>query len=305
MATSIEEKRKTNTNELSEVKEARVIANYGDPGLDENYHFDILSRYVIVMLESSYRCPTNNKWNKMIAVVKRPEHLWINAEGGRASSPTSQKRSDPLGNLSIGVAGAFSTNGVPRMNKAYQMGELIKIKKLSQPVVFGSDNFFRSEFSDNNYTYEPWHSDGSTLPYFAGDSVKTGYLQAKTIYKPGSDQERYAFSLYKYQYEAFMLSLVLNDASLTSYLSQVYGNTLASSNAIYQGDGGYVFKSNAYINLLSVDFEDINVGNKERVATNECMPLIVTTPNTFPTPKTRSVGTITYNPTYSPVLTSS
>jgi hypothetical protein len=305
MATSIDEKRKTNTNEQSEVKEARIIANYGDPGLDENYHFDILSRYLIVMIESAYRCPTNNKWNKMIAIVKRPEHLWVNAEGGRASSPTSQKRSDQIGNLSIGVAGSFSTNGVARIDKPYQIGEVIKIKKLAHPLVFGDDSFFRSEFTDNNFTYESWHSEGSTLPYFAGDTVKTNYLRAKTLFRPTSDQERYSFTLYKYQHEAFMLNLVLNDPSLTAYLTSVFGNTLPSSNSIYQADGGYVFKSNEYINLSAVDYEDINIGNKKRVATNECMPLIVTTPTTFPTPKTRAVGTIAYNPTYSPVLTSS
>jgi hypothetical protein len=302
--TSAEEKRKTLTNEKSEIKEARVIANYGDPGLDEDYHFDILSRYVIVMFESSYRIPTVNKWHHMFAVVKRPQHLWVTAEGGRSSSPNSQKRSDPIGNLSIGAAGSFSANGIGRMNFPYQLGELIKIKRLSTPLTVGNDSLFNSEFSDTNYTYNSWHSDGSTLPYFAGNQVRTDYLRAKTIYKPDATLPlQYGISLYKYHYEAFMLTLALENDTLTSHLTEIFANTLPSSNAIYQGDGGYVFKSAEYVNLQAFEWEDINIGNKQRVSSNECMPLIVATPNTFPTPRTRAVGTISYNPTYSPIVT--
>jgi hypothetical protein len=54
--------------------------------------------------------------------------------------------------------------------------------------------------------------------------------------------------------------------------------------------------------MLAVEYEDINVGNKQRLSSNECMPLIVATPNTFPTPKVRSVGTIQYNPTYATIV---
>jgi hypothetical protein len=304
--TASEEKRKTLTNEQSEIKEAKVIANYGDPGLDEDYHFDILSRYVIVMFESCNRIPTVNKWHHMFAVVKRPQHLWVTAEGGRASSPNSQKRSDQIGNLSIGAAGSFSANGIGRMNFPYELGETIKIKRLSTPLVVGEDPLFNSDFSDANYTYNSWHSEGSTLPYFAGNQVRTDYLRAKTIYKPNSALTlQYAMSLYKYHYEAFMLTVSLDNSALTSHLSDIFSNTLPSSNAVYQGDGGYVFKSAEYINLQSYEWEDINVGNKQRVNSNECMPLIVATPNLFPTPKTRAVGNIAYNPTYSPIVTQS
>jgi hypothetical protein len=311
MANSLEEKRKSISNTTTDVLDARVIANYGDPGLDEDYHFDILSRYVIVMIESAYRIPTVNKWNKVFAIVKRPEHLWVTAEGGRASSPNSQRRSDAMGNISIGLANNFSVAGIPRINFPYQIGEQIKIKKIAQPItlpnhILSSDttpSLFISEFTDNEFTYNSWHSEGSTLAYFAGNTVRTNYLRAKTIFRPDDDQsQEYGFSLYKYQYEAFFLNLVSSDLSLMGHATAIFANTIPSSNAIYHADGGYTFTSQDHIDFLSCEYEDINVGNKQRVTTNECMPLIVATPNTFPTPRVRAVGTINYNPTYSPIV---
>jgi hypothetical protein len=302
MAESVTEKRKSINNSKAEILEARVVANYGDPGLDENYHFDILSRYVIVMIESAYRVPTADKWSRMLAVVKRPEHLHISCDGGRASSPNYQRRADSLGNITVGAAGSLSVAGIPRMNNTYQLGELIKIKKLSTPLRLEDTTFFMSEFPDAQFTYEPWHSEGSTLPYFSGSQERADFLRAKTIFQPDTSLPlRYGVTLYKYQYEAFMLNLTLGNENLSTYLTSIFANVTPSSNAVYHGHGGYVFKTDSYINFYSCDYEDINAGNKQRVLTNECVPLIVTTPNSFPTPKTRSVGTISYNPTYATI----
>ena len=97
--TSLDEKRKTAQNVNSEILDARVIANYGDPGLDEDYHFDILSRYVVVMIESCYRILTKDKWFKMLAIVQRPRHLWIETSAGFVNNPPNQKRADANGNV--------------------------------------------------------------------------------------------------------------------------------------------------------------------------------------------------------------
>jgi hypothetical protein len=301
---SIEEKRKSINNARSNVLDAVVVANYGDPGLDEDYHFDILSQYVIVMIESAYRIPTANKWGKVFAVVQRPPHLWVSAENGRDSSPNSQRRTDLQGNISAGAAGSFSAAGIPRMNFEYQMGEKIKIKKLAHPIVLGSDLFFTSDFTDDRYTYGAWHTQGSTLPYFAGNTIRTDYLKAKTIFKPdATDDNLYGITLYKYQYEAFFLSLVQGNDSLTSHATSIFAGTTANSNAVYHADGGYVFKDTDHVDFYACEYQDLNVGNKQRVTSNECMPLIVATPNTFPTPRVREIGTISYNPTYSPIVT--
>jgi hypothetical protein len=302
MPSSIEEKRKSIANSNSDVLDARVIANYGDPGLDENYHFDVLSRYVVVVIESSYRVPTFNKWNKMIAIVARPKHLWVGTENGRAPSPNSQRRSDAMGNVSVGLAGSFTVNGIPRINIPYELGEIIKIKKISNPLKVGADTMFVSQFSDStaaSLVYGAWHTDGSTLPYFAGDQNKIDALRNKTIFQyDSSNPTTYALTLYKYQYEAFMLNLVASDADMNTHLTDVFASTIPNTSSIYMGHGGYVFKDNDFVNFFSAEFEDININNKQRVSSNECMPLIVTTPNSFPTPKVRAVGTIAYNPTY-------
>lgn len=300
MSLILDEKRKSLSNSRSNILEAKVIANYGDPGLDENYHFDILSKYIIVMIESSYRIPTTNKWNKLFAVVSRPNHLWINVEEGKSDSPNSQKRSDASGNVSVGLSENFSVAGIPRINYPYQIGELIKIKKLANPLKLGRDNIFISQFNESNQpNYQQWHTEGSSLSYFAGQQQKIDALKLKTLSQINGDNLfQYAMSLNKYQYEAFILGITNGDNSLTDYIVSIFGNTISNTSSVYLAHGGYLFKNANYINFTAVEYEDINIGNKQRVNSNECVPLIVTTPNTFPTPKTRTPSLITYNPTY-------
>src|ERR1035441_10974102 len=106
--TSRDEKKRTAMNMKSEIMDARIVANYGDPGLDEDYQFDLLSRYVIVMLESTNRILTQDKWYRMLAVVQRPSHLWIQVAGNLAAVVDSQKRTDVRGNVNVGSAMNYS-----------------------------------------------------------------------------------------------------------------------------------------------------------------------------------------------------
>jgi hypothetical protein len=303
MSLSLNEKRKSLTNAKLDVMDARVIANYGDPGLDENYHFDILSRFVIVMIESSFRVPTNDKWSKTFAVVARPKNLWVDVEQGRVENPNSQKRSDYSGNVSIGVAGNFTVAGIPPINTPYALGELIKIKKLANPIKVGEDTTFVSQFSDTPVSYENWHTAGSTLSYFSNTQSRIDALRNKTVVQwDSTNLFKYFITLYKYQYEAFALTLALGNSVLTNFMASAFDNSLPSTHPIYDGHGGYVFKSADHVDFYAAEFEDININNKQRVSSNECIPLIVTTPNTFPTPKSRALGTIAYNPTYATII---
>ena len=87
----------TNKNLKSDVMGATVIANYGDPGLDENYFADILSRYVICVLDSPLRTLHYNTWSKdMIIIVKRPETLWIDYEGAFSEDISVNRKIDYL-----------------------------------------------------------------------------------------------------------------------------------------------------------------------------------------------------------------
>ena len=302
---TVKEKRKSLENSKNEILEARVVANYGDPGLDEEYHFDVLSRYVIVMIESAYRIPTKHKWMGMLAVVQRPKHLWINVEGSYTANSTTQRRSDSLGNSNVGSVAGYSVAGIPRINESYQLGELIKIKKLPSPIKVGQSSFFTSSFPFANTsiptygTYGSWHSQGGSAPYIQGDPTRLSSLTLKTLLQPSTDEYAYAMKLNKYQYEAFMLGF---GPTYTDGLVEVFANTLPSNHSVYSANGGYLFNNNDSLNFYAVEYEDVNDNNKQRIATSECIPLIVATPNTFPTPKTRELGTIAYNPTYATIV---
>jgi hypothetical protein len=309
MTSSLGEKRKTAQTTKSKdqggILEARVIANYGDPGLAEDYQFDICSRYVIVMIESVYRIPTLDRWPQLFAVVQRPRHLWINHEGFIGED---RSRSDANGNVSVGMAANFSVNGIPPLNQTYTMGEIIKIKKLSIPYTASANpSFFQSidtSLTSSAY-YNAWHTEGSTQPYIQNlPWASSMRLKRKTLNSVEGANPDYLYDFYldKVQYEAFMLTI--SDADYIENLTRVFQGEWNSGTPVYSHHGGYVFgpgNTDGYLLISSCQYEDINIGNKQRTGGNECIPLVVTTPNSFPTPKTRAVGTIAYNPSYSPI----
>lgn len=308
---TVDEKRKTITNDSAEIKDARVIANYGDPGLNEDYHFDILSRYVIVMLESCDRIITADKWWKMLAVVRRPKQLWINVEGGVATSPASQQRSDALGNINVGYAANYSVNGIPTMNIPYALGERIKIKKISQVQQINSPDgnpgaIFQSAFSiwtPQTSQYGAWYNQGANLPYFQGNDSGLYILYNKTI-SPLNNNGLFAFYISKSQYEAFVLTINQNNTTALPGIQSIFAGQWNGITQVYDANGGYLFGNGLTSESFNmVEYDDINIGGKARTGTNECIPLVVATPNSFPTPAIRAVGTIVYNPTYSPVQT--
>jgi hypothetical protein len=301
---ALNEKRKTAANSRGEILDARVIANYGDPGLEEDYQFDLLSRYVIVMIESVYRVLTVDKWVKMLAVVQRPRHLWIETSGGVSGNPTTQKRADSQGNVNTGLAANFSARGIQSLNTPYALGETIKIRRLPTPLTQTSaPTFFQSDFRtwDSSISlYGAWHSEGSTIPYINSDAGKIQSLRAKTIEPVAGDTNGFFnFYLNKLQYETFMLSI--GDSSLMTVMTQIFDGSWRGNTPVYSAHGGYLFQPNFFTQMFSCEYEDVNAGNKMRIGANDCIPLVVTTPNSFPTPKVRAAGTIAYNPSYSPI----
>lgn len=66
--------------------------------------------------------------------------------------------------------------------------------------------------------------------------------------------------------------------------------------------GGYI-KNGMRFN--SVHFEDVNQENRQRINTDECMPLVIASPNNFPTPSHRNVSGIQYMPAYAQVVAAS
>ena len=65
------------------------------------------------------------------------------------------------------------------------------------------------------------------------------------------------------------------------------------------GDKSYI---NVNLKFTYVEWEDTNQGNKQRLSRDECMPLVIASPNNFPTPKERKLGSIVYEPAYATVV---
>lgn len=305
MATdNLTKKRKTAENNKNNIISAKVVANFGDPGLDENENFDILSRFIIVAIESVDRIPTNDKWTSMLAAVKRPESLWIDVVGN-VINPTDQQRSDNLGNTNTGLPSSYSVNGIARINQPYQVGETINIKKLSEPLVLNNQKqskIFFSKFSNIPQYYNDWYNTGAFLPYIQNNNAANN-IKLKTISKvlnSGSSNFYYPI-LNKYQYEVFSLLQNINDTETSNLLIQIFDGSWRGTSQIYNAHGGYIFNQNQSINIPIIEYEDINIGQKQRVNTNSCIPLVVVTPNSFPVPKARSTGTINYSPQLVPV----
>ena len=308
MPTSLDEKKITAKNNENELISARVIANYGDPGLDEDYQFDILSRYVIVAIESVDRIPTSDKWTKMIAVVQRPQELWIDVVGAQTPSPSDQQRMDNLGNTNVGLSSNYSVNAIARINNPYQLGEVIYLKRLATPLFLTSqqqDSIFQSKFTSMPSTqlyYNNWHNIGSDLAYIQNGNYQNN-LRLKTVafVNNAGSSFFYCPQLNKYQYEAFSLKQNTNNAVKQQGLSQIFAGQWRGYGQVYNANGGYIFTSSQNLTIPAIEFEDANVGQKMRVGSNDCIPLIVTSPSQFPTPKSRSSGTINYSPTVVPV----
>lgn len=296
---------KKNTAKNNKQFDAVVIANYGDPGLEEDYFADILSRYVICIIESSDRGITKTSWRNKIVLVKRPEHLWINYEGGFLGTPEQQRRIDANLNGNAGKANAYITDTIPKINFPYRMGERIVIKKIDSTE---NRDIFSSACSSTYFTsdaenYGEWHTQGQNLIDYDENSKKS--VKYKTIIPSVEDANIYDIMLYPGQYEAFMISKY----------GEKYKKLFEGSSDFFNANYVYFpsFKPDPrdptkiieqpvenprFKNI--VEYEDVNIGGKTRESITSCIPLVVTSPNSFAAPQVRSVGTINYSPNYIP-----
>jgi hypothetical protein len=300
--------------------DATVVANYGDPGLTEDYHADILSRYVICAIESSNRVLTNGKYKNILVVVRRPQSLWISYQGGFINNPVSQIRIDSSSlNSNVGAAGNYSVNSIGQINTPYTLGQRIKIKLLKNPdslYLTKSNTFFQSACSlwGGAYSsYQGTQNQGLNNSYtnYISNSNGQANLQLKTIApfyssnsalsQINSNNNFYWINVNKIQYEAFLLYIYgTSNSTAQSYVSLFNGSGPSS---YYSNNGGYAYQNNFNLNLNYCSYEDAN-SNLSRIATSSCIPLIVATPNTFTVPQTRNSGTVNYTPTYQTITKS-
>jgi hypothetical protein len=327
---TIEEIKKTNknTSEETDIYDAVVIANYGDPGLEEEEHADVLSRFVVCLIDSPLRPLTFEKYrNNLLVVVRRPEHLWIEYDGDfLKGNPSEQKRRDAFFNINYGKPGAYKTENIGKINIPYSLGEKIRIKKQTQST---TSLFSKTLSLDFPSSYKSdWHTKGlANLPnyniprlsntpeiYLATKPISAGTSNTYNGYTGGL----YEIIINKFQYEAAMIYLFGSEAFKQFCLENF---STANAHRLAGVHGGYIFSSyyrtkweklnalasaSAYpypylpfgISQEAILYEDINIGNKVRGSFSSCLPLVVATPDSFTTPKVREGGVISYNPIY-------
>lgn len=292
-----------NLNAKDAIYDATVVANYGDPGLDEDYHADALSRFLICKLESSNRTITTDRYKNMLIVVRRPDDLWISYDGSFINNPINQKRIDANLNSNQGTAANYSINSIPKINRPYALGSKIKVKLIKddkysflndKASIFSSKcNVWDANSASIGY-YANWHNQGlNSNPYIVNNNGAQNILQ-KTIVPFDDTNTVYGMRLNKTQYEAFLLNIFPEQAnSLVSLF-----NKSSNFDFYYDGNGGYAYSDAFSLDFNFVKYEDINEAKRERVPNVNCVPLIVTTPNSFTVPAARSAGTVNYTPTY-------
>jgi len=147
---------------------------------------------------------------------------------------------------------------------------------------------------------------------YTGASV-AGFLNASLSYNTKQNQGNptaaqlknydaayhYGVGINKFQFEVFWRYVTENLATVDSIIGGNYQVANYNDNYFWTNTGKF---RNSTLLMRSCFYEDMNVDNKARVPSNECLPLIVTQPNTFPIPKARNVGTILFNPSFSQIV---
>ena len=135
--------------------QAKVVACAGVPGLTEPFFFDILSRFIIVMVEPCSYVPTNATIHKRYLLVKRPRYLWVDCPAAPDLTPAnnhgSTRRKDYLGNINIGNPANFTINTIPKLDTEYTIGESITIRKVPR-AYSGQSDIFNSQFSNVDFS---------------------------------------------------------------------------------------------------------------------------------------------------------
>ena len=141
-------------DKIGDEVQAKVVACAGDPGLSEPYFFDILSRFVIVMIEPCSKVPTNANYRKKFLLVRRPRHLWVDCPAAPDLTPTnshaSTRRKDYLGNINIGNVANYTINTIPQLDTDYTIGETLTIRKTVKEFA-GQSPIFVSQFTNTDF----------------------------------------------------------------------------------------------------------------------------------------------------------
>jgi len=148
---------------------------------------------------------------------------------------------------------------------------------------------------------------------YSGGSIAT-FLNAKLSFatkaNSGSPEQadlesydpnfHFGIGVGKYQYEVFIRSLTNRLSGVDSIIAGTYAS--GNYNSRYLWNAQSPLQSSIVLGNACF-YEDLNVDGKNRVPSSECLPLIITQPNTFPIPRTRQAGSLQFNPTFTQIIT--
>ncbi len=147
---------------------------------------------------------------------------------------------------------------------------------------------------------------------YSGGSIAT-FLNAKLSFptksNSGSPQQadldtydpnyHFGIGITKYHYEVFFRSITSQLALFDSVIAGTYRSGNYNQKYVWNS---FSPLQGSIILFNSCFYEDINTDGKNRTPSSECLPLVVTQPNTFPIPRTRQVGSLLFNPAYTTVV---
>ena len=301
------------TNKKEEPIRAKIIGLWGDPGMTEYYNFDFLSRFLLVQVSPYNEIPCGNDSSGIIKLVLRPRSLWIDL----SISGGVIQRKDYFGNRNTQITGvdypalnglnsaSYSTSNIQLISPAYKVGDEITLNRLAQPLC----HQLNGDLKDKNRMFE-----GKDI-YSSGQALTAVSLMSTAYKNSSGDSALSALTAYSYisgtiatdlnivmnsngsggynqaAYAAAFQKIIMSSGKYSEFLNAP-GSILDKLLSILRGGNliiarGGLFKRFVY---SSVDYIDSNTENRTRLNDTGCLPLIVASPSTFPTPVSRNLG---------------
>jgi hypothetical protein len=287
-------------------KKAKIVGLWGDPGLSEYHHFDILSRFLIVQIEPFRECVTRNRTSQMLHLVLRPKELWIQSQAGGNNkirrdvwgNINEQNTNPPLDSSNGGLEHArFLAQNIQPITPSYKIGDEILISKIETPLNNGG--YGTGKARNKNDTYDGvrvFSSDDSRITTpdakmsLSYSLLEQSYNNAQIENYFNQSGMKYDCSFYFKAYHKILKTLAKKTVIGNLGANIAFTNT--SNDGLITRLGGI---ASHIINFNAVSFIDANVDKRTRPNASSCVPVVVVNPSTFPTAAQRNIGGININ----------
>jgi hypothetical protein len=257
---------------------------------------------LIVQIAPYNVIPCNRDAASIIKLVLRPRSLWIDNTSATQRRDFYGNRNNQTGAVAGGGVN-FSDKNILPIFPSYKAGDEITLTKLHKPlcqqssitandsnrifdgvdIFTGATSSFSSSAStmSNDYKSSSANQSISALPlfsYISGISASNFNIVINSNGAGGTNNDVYVEIFKKMLTSLGKFNHFLNAAGTVR-------SKIDSSNLIK--DRGRLF--GRYL-LSSVEYQDANLENRTRPKDSGCLPLVVASPSTFPTPIQRNLG---------------